>query len=251
MSVLSPWLLGGGDIPVNVWVDNQNLVRRLRISLCVPDSVPGQQGAGAGAPQGAIYTETADFYDFGVKVRIAAPSASQVASMSQLSMAGASSGSEGSDSGVSLNSGSASPPKVSGSLPQPQATAAEQAISAFWSALGSKDPAAAAQDVLPAQRSCFSSALGSGVPKITVSGFKVVSAEAAGPGKATVRFTVSASISPSGATIPIFPDGSAGGQWLVAAESSGRWYVDVDINSNFMLSGACLRSALVGRVSRQ
>ncbi|MGH3171456.1 MAG: hypothetical protein ACRDN0_37045 [Trebonia sp.] len=229
---------GGGEIPVDVWVDNQNLVRQLRISLRVPASVPGAQGMGA--PQGSVYIETTDFYDFGVEVRVTAPPASQVASMSQLSMAGVSSGSGGSGSGGLVpGSGSASPPPASGSLSQSQATAAEQAVSAFWSALGSNDRAALTKDVLPAQRSCVSSKLGSGFPKITVSGLKNVLAEAAGPGKATVRFTVSASITPGGATIPVLPDGSAGGQWLVAAESGGHWYVDIASNPNFMLSGAC------------
>jgi hypothetical protein len=93
--------------------------------------------------------------------------------------------------------------------------------------------------VLPSQRSCVSSKLGPGFPKITVSGLKDVQAEAAGSGKAIVRFTVSATINPGGATIPVLPEGSAAGEWLVAAESGGHWYVDIASNSSFMLSGAC------------
>jgi hypothetical protein len=49
--------LGSGAIPVDVWVDGQNLVRRVKLSLHLP--------GGAGAPAGARLVQSTDFYDFG------------------------------------------------------------------------------------------------------------------------------------------------------------------------------------------
>ena len=227
---------GGHVIPIDVWVDSHNLVRRLRVSLSLPDAMAGFAGTGASpaasAPpsasgsQGAVYTETTDFYDFGVKVLVTAPPASQVASMSQLNKDGSASASAG-------FGGSASPPKASGTLSQSQAAAAGQAVSAFWSALGRNDPAAVARTVLPAQRECVSSEMGGGAPKITVSGFKITSVRAAGTGKATVRFTVSADTAMGGQSFPVLPDGPGAAQWLVAAENGGQWYVDLASNPDF------------------
>lgn len=65
--------LGKGTIPVDVWVDSQNQVRQVRLSLHMPD--------GEGLPGNARITETLDFYDFGVAVRVAAPPASQVTTL--------------------------------------------------------------------------------------------------------------------------------------------------------------------------
>ncbi len=82
---------GKGAIPVDVWVDNQNLVRQVRLSL----HVPGLTGA-PGAPANMAIVVTIDFYDFGVPVRVSAPPAAQVASISgnsALAVAGIASGS--------------------------------------------------------------------------------------------------------------------------------------------------------------
>jgi hypothetical protein len=172
--------------------------------------------------------QAADFYDFGVPVRVTAPPAAQVARMSQV-INGASSVSVG---------GSASPPRVSGTLSPAQAAAAEQVAGAFWSALGRNDPQAVARTVPPAQRSCVRSFL-SGGPKITVTSFRVVSAQPAGNGRATVRFTVTARASLDGRNIPVFPQGPGRARWLATTETADHWYVDLARSSAFVFSGAC------------
>jgi hypothetical protein len=128
---------------------------------------------------------------------------------------------------------------VSGTLSPAQAAAAEQVVGAFWSALGRNDPAAAAQTVLAAQRPCVRSLLRGGGPKITVTSFRVVSAQPAGNGRATVRFTVHARASFDGSNFPVFPPGSGRAQWLVTTETGGHWHVDLARSSAFILGGAC------------
>jgi hypothetical protein len=68
---------GRGSIPVDVWVDNNNLVRQVRLSL----HIPGETGA-PGAAGTMTIVVSIDFYDFGVPVRLSAPPAAQVASLS-------------------------------------------------------------------------------------------------------------------------------------------------------------------------
>ena len=216
-------LLGHGAIPVQVWVDGQNLVRRVQLSLHLP---------GGGVPSGsARVMQVTDFYDFGVPVRVSAPPAAEIASMPQFIRAGSS-------ESVGFATGPARPPRVSGTLSPAQAAAAEQVAGAFWSALGHNDPAAVAQTVPPAQRRCIRSLL-TGGPKITVTSFRAVSALPAGNGKATVRFTVRARASFGGHNIPLFGQGPGRVQWLVAAETAGHWYVDLARSSAFLFSGAC------------
>jgi len=235
--------LGTGDIPVDVWVDSQNLVRQMQVSL--------HPSAGTGASAGETLVQVTDFYDFGVPVRVSAPPAAQVASMSQMTTGSSvsfsgmtgSSGSTGStgstgSSGSSGSSGSPTPPRVSGTLSPAQAAAAEQAVSAFWNALKDNDPAAVGQTVVPAQRSCVSSFL-SGGPKITVKSFRITSAQPAGADKATVRFTVQAQASLGGQDVPVFSQDSGNAQWLAAAESAGHWYVDLAASSDVTFSGVC------------
>jgi hypothetical protein len=218
---------GAKTIPVEVWVDSQNLVRRMREALPMP--------AGLGAPAGMAVSQTTDFYDFGVPVQVSAPPASEVASLSQLII-------NGSPTGSPVIAGGdltpAAPPQVSGTLSPAQAAAAEQAVRAFWAALGGNDPAAVAQTVPPAQRSCVRSMLGDG-PKITVTSLRIVSAQPAGNGTATVRFTVQAHLTIGGTTLPVLPQGSGTQQWLVATEEAGHWYVDLASSSDVMFSGAC------------
>jgi hypothetical protein len=98
--------LGKGDIPVDVWVDGQNMVRQVRLALHLPG------GAGAMIPGVTRLTETIDFSDFGVPVRVSAPPAGEVTSMSSGFTA----------AGIAVGSGSASAvasavPAVSSSLP--------------------------------------------------------------------------------------------------------------------------------------
>lgn len=226
--------LGSGVIPVDVWVDGQNLVRRIQVSVHLP--------ADSGVPAGARLTESIDFYDFGVPVRVTAPPASQVASVSQIA---GSTGSNFISSDISSGSGGPNPPKVTGTLTAAQADAAEQAVAAFWTALGSNDPPAVVATVLPAQRSCARSGLGGadGSPRVTVSGFRAVSAEPAGDGRATVRFTVNATISLGGHKIPL-PSTGDGPSWLVAAESAGHWYVDLSASTDFPFDSCSLCGAV-------
>ncbi len=213
--------LGTGTVPVNVWVDSRNQVRRMREALRMP----------GGTPAGAVVTQTTDFYDFGLPVRVSAPPAAEVASLAQVIPSGPMTG--GTPAG-----GAATPPPASGTLSPAGAAAAEQAVRAFWTALGRNDPAAVAQTVLPAQRSCIRSLLGKG-PTFTVTSLGAVSARAAGNLRATVLFTVRAHASIDGTAIPVLPQGPGARQWLVAAEQAGHWYVDLAGSGDFAFGGAC------------
>ena len=214
--------LGRGAIPVQVWVDGQNLVRRVQISLLPP--------GGMGAPASARIVQVTDFYDFGVPVRVSAPPKAEVAAMPQFVTGGS--------PGFVSSGGPAAPPRVWGTLSPAQAAAAERVAATFWSALGRNDPQAVAQTVPPAQRRCVRSILKDG-PKITVASFRIVSAQPAGNGTATVRFTANARASLGGHTISMFPQGPGRVQWLVTTETAGHWYVDLARGSGFMFSGAC------------
>jgi hypothetical protein len=216
--------LGSGPIPVDVWVDSQNLVRRVKLSLHLPD--------GEGALAKTQMVEVTDFYDFGVPVRVSPPPASQIGSMSQLIKSGFT------ESGGSAG-GSSNPPQVSGTLTATQSAAAEQAVTAFWSALGRGKAVAVAQTVPPAERSCVRSFLSSKAPKITVASLRIVSAQPAGKGAATVRFTVKANASFDGQKIPVFPQGSGDMQWLVTTRAAGHWYVNLNRSTAMLFSGAC------------
>lgn len=222
---------GGSEIPVDVWVDGQSLVRRERLTLTPP--------TGSGAPADTKYTLTTDFYDFGVPVRISAPPAAEVAQQSQIS--------KGFGSSVSTSSGSGSaaptPPPASGTLTPGQATAAEQAVAAFWAALGRNNAAAVAATVLPAQRACVQSSVGSasGAAPVTVSDLHITSARAAGNSAATVLFTVKAQASLDELDIPVLSGEPGSTQWLATTEQAGHWYVNVDESSALIFggSGAC------------
>jgi len=71
---------GSAAIPVKVWIDSEDLVRRELLSLTLP--------GGSGAPAGTSITLTTDFYDFGVPVHVSAPPAAEIASLSQLNNGG-------------------------------------------------------------------------------------------------------------------------------------------------------------------
>ena len=224
--------LGAAEIPVDVWVDGQNLVRRESLSLAMP--------GGSGAPGVTKLTWTTDFYDFGVPVRVSAPPASQVATKgSQFAVASGSGSGSGSGSSGPSGIGSSTPPPVSGTLTPDQATAAERAVTAFWAALGSNNTAAVAATVVPAQRSCVQSSLGSGGPTITVSSLHITSAQPAGNSSATVRFTVKAEASLGGTDTPVFPQGPGSAQWLATTEVAGHWYVNLDDSTALAFGGGC------------
>jgi hypothetical protein len=106
--------LGKGAIPVDVWVDGQNMVRQVRLSLHMPSSIDGTPGLG-----NFRISETIDFYDFGVPVRVSAPPATQVTDMSgALGSSAVSVGSSvGSASASAMASAMPPPPAVPGSAP--------------------------------------------------------------------------------------------------------------------------------------
>jgi hypothetical protein len=226
--------LGAAEIPVDVWVDGQNLVRRERLSLAMP--------SGSGAPAGTKLTWTTDFYDFGVPVRVSAPPASQVATEGSKFALG-SGGSSGSGSGSSgpFGAGSPTPPPASGTLTPDQVTSAEQVVAAFWAAVGTNNTTAVAATVVPAQRSCVQSTLGSnsGAPTISVSSLHITSAEPAGNSGATVRFTVNAEAKLDGQDIQVLPQGPGSAQWLATTEVGGHWYVNLDDSTAIAFGGGC------------
>jgi hypothetical protein len=209
-------LFGAAEIPVDVWVDGHNLVRQEKLTLAVPD--------GTGAPGGTRLVITTDFYDFGVPVRVSAPPASQVFTEGSLDPGAAPAGT--------------SPPAASGTLTPEQATAAEQAVTAFWAALASNNATAVAGTVLPAQRSCVQTLVGSGGPTTTVSSLHITSAQPAGSSSATIRFTVKAQESLDGKSIPVFPQAPGSAQWLATTEVAGHWYVNIE-DTGLAFGGAC------------
>ena len=212
-------VLGSGAIPVDVWVDGQNLVRRVRVSLHPP--------ASSGVPAGAQFTETTDFYDFGVPVRVAAPPASQVATLAEM-IAG---------TGISGGSSRPNPPRVTGTLTPAQADAAEQAVARFWIALSRNDLGTVMATVLPSQRSCARSDF-DGAPPVTVSGLRVISAEPAGNGRATVRFSVDVTVNVGGQKVRL-PSMAKGPMWFVAEQNGGHWYVDFSATTDSFFGGSC------------
>jgi hypothetical protein len=113
--------LGKGAIPVDVWVDGQNMVRQLRLSLHMPAPI----GASAGLGNFRL-SLTIDFYDFGVAVRVSAPPASQVTDMS-----GTNSVSVGSVGSASASAAaSAVPPPSAIPASAPAVSASAPAVSA-------------------------------------------------------------------------------------------------------------------------
>lgn len=102
--------LGKGTLPVDVYVDGQNLLRRVQVAIGLPHSATGTLHL----PAGLRLTVTMDFYDFGVPVNVTAPPASQVVSGSQISGI-----SESTAIGSAAGSASASAP----ALPVPSAVA--------------------------------------------------------------------------------------------------------------------------------
>lgn len=214
--------LGAATVPVDVWIDQKNMVRQVRWSPHLP--------GGSAAPAGARFTQTTDFYDFGVPVRVSPPPASEVASMSHLSTSFSS-------ALVAGTSHSLRPPRVLGTLSPAQAAAATIVVRQFWLALGRNDAQAAARAVLPAQRSCFRSMMGG--PHFTVTSLVIMSAQPDGNMRAAVRFTVKARANLAGQSVPVFPSGPGRVQWLIASEADGHWYVDLGRSSSLIFGPAC------------
>jgi hypothetical protein len=108
--------IGAATTPVEVWVDQHNLVRRVRISLHLP--------TGPGASTGVHITQSVDFYDFGVPVRVSAPPAAEVANMSEFANGSVS---------RSILVGSSGPPGVSGTLSPARVEGAQRGSRRFHS----------------------------------------------------------------------------------------------------------------------
>jgi hypothetical protein len=201
--------LDSATLPVDVWVDGQVRVRRIAISLPMP--------RGSEMPAGFRVSEAVDYYDFGIRVRVSAPPASEVVSASQFSQSVSSSGN---------GSGQASPPPVSGTLSAAQAAAAEQAVRAFMAALSGNSAQAVERTVVPSQRSCVAGFLqGSGF-KFKISSLRITAAKPAGTGQATIWFSVNATVQIGGQTVPMGPSGATGTNWLQVTQIGGVWYTD-------------------------
>jgi hypothetical protein len=198
-------------LPVDVWVDGGTSVRRLAVTLPMP--------GGSGMPAGLRLSEAVDFYDFGVPVLVSAPPASEVISASDFSQSIVSSGGASTPPPVS-------PPPVSGTLSAAQASAAEQAVRAFWTALSSNSAQAVEQTVVPSERNCVAGFLQGPNLKFKVSSLQITAAKPAGSGKATVLFSVNATVQIGGQTVPMGPIGPGSTNWMLATESGGSWYAD-------------------------
>jgi hypothetical protein len=213
---------------VDVWTDGQRVARRA--TLAVP-SLPGAPPS-AGAFR---LTETVDYYDFGVPVRVSPPPAGEVfgGSVYSGSPAYGSKLTVTFDSSISIATGgsngggffSSTAPPVSGTLTAAQAASAEQAVRSFWAALGRNDMRAAGRAVAPTQRGCFLLALSHAA--FRVSALRIMSAKPAGTARATVWFTVSARIKIGGNSGPELLPGQNGASWLAVISSGGTWFVDL------------------------
>lgn len=205
---------GRSALPAQVWVDEQGRVRRITITLAPPKS--------SGVPAGTTITQTVEFYDFGIPVRVSAPPASEVLSASAFSNGGHASGPV---------SGPAPPPPASGTLSPAAAKAAERAVRAFWTGIGADDPKAAAQAVAPAQRRCFLAFMKS-APRIKVTSLEIMSARPDGTARAVVIYRMAARGQVAGHSFPVFP----GVSWLPATHIANGWYVDLNGHGTFFPS---------------
>jgi hypothetical protein len=207
--------LDSATLPVDAWVDGQARVSRIAISLPMPH--------GSGMPAGFRVSEAVDYYDFGVPVQVSAPPASEVVSASRFSQSISSSGS---------GPGQASPPPVSGALSAAQAAAAKRAVRAFWTALSSNSGRAVERTVVPSQRSCVAGFLQGSKFKFKISSLRITAARPAGTGKATVWFSVNATVQIGGQTVPMAPPGTS---WILATEIGSVWYADLSNSGSGVL----------------
>ncbi len=201
-----------------VWVDQKGLVRRVLVSLTPAKS--------SGERAGTQISQTVDFYDFGVPVRVTAPPASEVVSSSELGTGNGPPG--GGATGPAVPEGPA-PPRASDTLSPSAASAAARAVRAFWAGLGANDVNAAAQAVAPTQRSCLLSAMKNG-PTFTIKSLRIMSVRPNGPGRATVLFKLDARVWSAGASAPIGPTDVL---WFATTEIAHAWYVDLHGSAPF------------------
>jgi hypothetical protein len=213
--------IGLATLRVDVWVDGQARVRRIATSLPMPQS--------SGMPAGFRISESADYYDFGIPVRVTAPPASEVlgpgAASQSISIISSSPG----------GFGQGSPPPASGALSATQASAAEQADRTFWTALSSNTARAVDRSVVPSQRTCIAGFLHVTRFKFKISSVRITTAKPAGAGKAAVWFSVKATVRMGGRTVPLSTSGATGTNWLLAARVSGSWYADLSTSGSGIL----------------
>jgi len=213
--------VGLATLRADVWVDGQARVRRIAVLLPMPRR--------SGLPAGFRVSETADYYDFGIPVQVSAPPAGEVLSTGAVSQ---SISFAGSGPGASL--GQASPP-AAGALSASQASAAEQAVRTFWTALSGNSARAVERSVVPSQRSCIAGFLHVTKLRFRISSLRITSARPAGTGKAAVWFSLKATVRIGGQTVPLPPSGATGTNWLLAAKVSGVWYTDLSASGSGIL----------------
>jgi hypothetical protein len=214
--------VGLATLRVDVWVDGQARVRRIAVALPMPQR--------SGLPAGFRVSETADYYDFGIPVQVSAPPASEVLRPGAFSQSILISGSSP-GGGV----GQPAPPRASGALSTSQASAAEQAVRTFWAALSGNSARAVERSVVPSQRSCIAGFLQGTRLKFKIASLRITAAKPAGTGKATVWFSVRATMRLGGQTVPLSPAGATGTNWLQAAKVSGIWYADLSNSGSGVL----------------
>jgi hypothetical protein len=72
-----------------------------------------------------------------------------------------------------------------------------------------------------------------------VSDLHITSAEPAGGSGATVLFTVKATATMDGQSIPVLPAGPGTTQWLATTELAGHWYVNLQNSTSLAFGGNC------------
>ena len=73
---------GTKTFPVEVWLDKDGLVRRVRTSVPLPKASSTGASSGSSSSQNAVVT--VEYYDFGTAVNVSAPPASQVTDLKSL-----------------------------------------------------------------------------------------------------------------------------------------------------------------------
>ena len=77
-----------GDIPVDVWIDADGLLRREKLGMSLGSFLPAASGASGSTGGSATVTVQLDLYDFGAPVHVQAPPPDQVATLANGGFAG-------------------------------------------------------------------------------------------------------------------------------------------------------------------
>jgi len=89
--------------------------------------------------------------------------------------------------------------------------------------------------VVPSQRSCVAGFVQGTKFKFKISSLRITAAKPAGTGKATVWFSVKATVQIGGKTVPMSPSGAAGRNWLLATEIGSVWYANLSNSGSGLL----------------